>query len=144
MSTHERSTLDRIGRLARREFSSGLMSDTKWRKFFGVLARHRETAELMLEIKFIDETQLRRMPAPPEAAFWCPRPYLDTTTLGPIELRAIEWVSIPHRWELPRGTGIAPRLVSQQLDAVLRLLARIGKFPIRETDDGLRIDGYAR
>lgn len=144
MTTHERSELDRIGRLVRREFSAGLMSDTKWRKFFAVLAKHRETAGLMLEVKFVDVTKICRMPVPREGDFWCPRPYLDTTTHGPIELRAIEWLAIRRHWELPRGAGLAPRLVPQQIDAIPRLLARIGKFPIRETDDGLRVDGYVR
>lgn len=135
---------DPIGRLVRREFSAALMSDTKWRKLFTLLSRHRETSGLMLSIKFVDQAEARRMRVPSQAAFRCPRPYLETNEFSVIELRAIEWIDIPHAVSVSRGSGLEPWRATQKIDAIPALLGRLGKFPIGETDDGLRIDGYAR
>ncbi len=94
MTIHKREELDRIGRLARREFSQALMSDTKWRKLFEAVGEAGLSSEQIL-VKFIESDEPKRMCFPDLAALHPPRPYVDTIEFGPIELRAIEWLPIP-------------------------------------------------
>jgi hypothetical protein len=110
----------KVSRFARERFSSGLMSDTKWRKLLGAVA----TAGLPIRemvVKFIDADEPRSMQFPPNLDD-VPYAYMDTIEFGPVELRAIEWMTFPA-----------------DVGAVARAL---GQFPIEAVGNGTRIVGY--
>jgi hypothetical protein len=58
MSIHAKEKLRNLSRLARREFSVALMSDTKWRKVFKAWAGVSATDTQMI-VKFLDFPELR-------------------------------------------------------------------------------------
>lgn len=142
MSVHTREMLDRLSRRARREFSCGLMSDTKWRKLFVTLA-HLDMPEGQMHVKFLDTPEVRMMPFPGLGALWPPHPYMDSQ-FGPVELRAIEWIEFPRIASTPRGRNVPDRKTAQDLTPIRQNLESLGQFPIVETEQGLRIDGYRR
>ncbi|MGF9564939.1 DUF6678 family protein [Neorhizobium sp. JUb45] len=142
MSVHTREMLDRLSRRARREFSCGLMSDTKWRKLFATLA-HLDMPEGQMHVKFLDTPEVRAMPFPGPVALWPPHPYMDLQ-FGPIELRAIEWIDFPHIASTPRSRNLPDRKTPQALAPIRQNLKRLGQFPIVETEHGIRIEGYRR
>lgn len=75
----------------------------------------------MLIVKFIDVDEPRAMQFPPNLE-GVPHAYMDTIEFGPVELRAIEWLTLP--------ADVEP------------LVRSIGQFPIEATPDGTRIVGY--
>ena len=105
--------------LARRKFGVALMSDTKWRKLFKVLA---ELPPGQMLVKFIDVGEPRPMRYPTLLSLACPHGYIDTAEYGPVELRAIEWIEV--------DVDLAPTL------------APIGHFPLERTDASTRVIGY--
>jgi hypothetical protein len=143
MSVHTREELERISRFARREFSCALMSDTKWRKLFLGLSKARESESQML-IQFLEVADVSVMHIPTENALWCPRPYINTFELGPVELRAIEWLEIPKVASWPRSNNVPPRQIEQDLDKFRVALRGLGHFPLIETQQGMRVAGYKR
>lgn len=87
MAVHD---LHKIDRFARENFSVALMSDTKWRDVMFALKFH-EPALTKMTVKFIGVEQPKEMKFPPRLQ--CPHAYMDTIEFGPVELRAIEWLS---------------------------------------------------
>ncbi|WP_379553097.1 DUF6678 family protein [Qipengyuania sp. DGS5-3] len=105
------------GKLARENFRSAFMSDTKWRKLFNAI----EGQDIQqMNVKFIDVPEPRTMNFPP----WldCHYAYMDSIEFGPVELRSIEWLELPM--------DIEP------------LVSSLGKFPLERTETGTRIIGY--
>ncbi|MGQ3210635.1 DUF6678 family protein [Shinella sp.] len=143
MSVHTREELERISRLARREFSCALMSDTKWRKLFLGLSKAREPESQML-VQFLEVVDVHVMHIPVENALWCPLPYIDTHEFGPVELRAIEWLEIPKIASWPRSNNLPPRQIVQDLDKFRVALRGFGHFPLIEMQQGMRFEGYKR
>lgn len=47
-----------------------------------------------VSVKFVDVDQPKEIAFPPSFA-GCPRPFMDTFEIGPVELRAIEWIKFP-------------------------------------------------
>jgi hypothetical protein len=143
VTVYTKAELERLNRAARREFSHALMSDTKWRKLLAVL----ETDELELcqmRIKFIEVPQPRVMRLPTIGTQYVPYPYVDTIEFSLVELRAIEWLEIPAVARFPRPDNVPPREVAQDLDRVEASLASSGSYPLRRSDENLRIIGYDR
>lgn len=143
VTVHTKSELERLSRAARREFPHALMSDTKWRKLFGLLAA-AELELTQLRVKFIEVSQPRMMDPPALGAQNLPQPYIDTIEFGPVELRAIEWLEIPAVARFPRPDNVPPREVAQDIDRVEAHLASSGSYPIHRSDENLRIIGYSR
>lgn len=143
MTIHTRQELEKLSRVARREYSRALMSDTKWRKLFGALADGDTTIEQIV-VKFIDVDETRRMRLPSTPALNCPLPYVDTFEFGPVELRSIEWLELPFEAVWPREDHLPPQRIAQDLSAVRAILAGLGQFPMEEGASGLRITGYLR
>ncbi|MBB3952578.1 hypothetical protein [Aureimonas jatrophae] len=81
------------GRLARRLFSTGLLSDTKWRKLFQAIAKGYDPQPDHVVVKFVDVAEPKRMHVP--FGLHPPRVYIDTMEFDPTELRAIEWLDVP-------------------------------------------------
>lgn len=143
MSVHTREELRHISRLAKREFSVALMSDTKWRKVFTAWASVSATDTQMI-VKFLDVTEPRVMRRPGEAALSCPKPYIDSFEYGPWELRAVEWLEIPAVASWPRQDGVPPRQVVQDIGTLRAAVAFLGQLPFVETERGLRLEDYQR
>jgi hypothetical protein len=108
------------GRRARRLFSTGLMSDTKWRKLFEAIAEACDPTPDHVVVKFIDVDEPERMRFP--FGFHPPRPYIDTLEHGPTELRAIEWLDVPGD--------------------IVGLLEPVGRFPVERQGAYTRVTGY--
>jgi hypothetical protein len=74
---------------------------------------------------------------------WPPRPWIDTFSFGPIELRSIEWILIPSVFFEEHGSsGVPPREVRQDIEPIRLLLESLGQFPLEVSAEGLRIIGY--
>lgn len=71
-------------------------------------------------LKFIDVREPREMRFPPSLT--CPHTHMDTIELGPVELRAIEWMELAGDW----ATYLVP----------------VGKFPVEVREGRTRITGY--
>lgn len=143
MSIQTRDDLERLTHLAKREFSSALMSDTKWRKLFLALSTVRAPEGQML-VRFLEVDEVRVMRIPSESALWCPLPYIDTFEYGPVELRAIEWLEIPAIACWSTQNNGAMRQVAQDLNKFRTALCGLGQFPLVETSRGIRFKGYKR
>jgi hypothetical protein len=114
MTVHDAT---KMGKLARKRFSTALMSDTKWRKLFGAVAQFGRGHML---VKFIDVDKPHQIRFPPSLA--CPKAFMDTIEFGPVELRAIEWLELP--------IDLAP------------IVDPIGQFLLEPTEAGTRVIGY--
>ena len=95
------------------------MSDTKWRKLIGAV-RDADSGLDRMTLKFIDVPEPSAFQFPPSLT--CPRAYMDTIELGPVELRAIEWMELDGNW--------------------MESLHAIGSFPMHVRDGCTRITGY--
>ena len=98
------------------------MSDTRWRQLIAAVAESELNLSKVV-IKFIDHGEQKSMNYPPSLD--CPRAFMDTIEFGPVELRAIEWMSIP--------ADISP---------VVKQLGK--KIPIESSDGTSVILGYRR
>lgn len=143
MTLHTREELERLGRLARSEFPHALMSDSKWRKLFAAVDRAGLAPERIL-VKFIDVGDIKSMRFPRESALHPPRPYVDTPEFGPIELRSIEWLLIPRQAYFPGDDSLPAPVVEQDIDAIRKVVASLGQFPLEQMEDGLKVIGYRR
>ncbi len=117
MTVHDPSA---DGRRARRLFSTGLMSDTKWRKLFQAIAKGCDPQPDHVVVKFIDVAEPKRMHF--HFGLYPPRPYVDMVEFGPTELRAIEWMDVPGD--------------------IVGLLEPIGRFPVERQGAYTRVTGY--
>jgi hypothetical protein len=115
---------DKTRRLVKRMAPASFLSDTKWRKAFGVL-KQPELGLDTVGIKFLDVDDekiltLKGVGLDP------PRAFIDSFEFGPFELIAIEWLRVPR----------------EHSPLVIRELAKLGHFALDETDDGVRIIGH--
>lgn len=109
------------GRRARLLFSTGLTSDTKWRKLFRAVAQTCDPPPDHVVVKFFDVAESKRMRFP--FSLYPPCPYVDTTEFGLTELRALECLDVPGD--------------------IVALLEPIGQFPIERRGAYTRVTGYA-
>lgn len=135
--------LEQARKLARQEFSSTLMSDTKWRKLFIALDQSDIQIQQIL-VKFIDLDDVRIMRMPKTHSLHPPRAWIDTIEFGPVELRAIEWLKIPEFAAFLRPNKVPSRKEKQDIVEAQAIIMKLGLYPIEETDDGLLIRGYNR
>ena len=143
MVANLKDELDRTKRYVRKHFSSALMSDTKWRKLFAAL----DESDIGIEqavVKFVETAERHVIQMPKTGHLHPPIPFIDTIEFGVVELCAIEWLEIPKAAAKPRHDGLPPSTVMQDIDAACAIITKLGKFPIEESDGGLRILGYAR
>ena len=142
VAVHGPEELRRVGRLVRQRTRASLMSDTKWRKLFAAL----DGAELELQqcvFKFIGNAEEKTSRLPSRASLYAPHAYLDSPRWGPFPLREIEWLRIPRvaKFEMPDRT-IPARTKPQNVDAAMRVIEALGRYPVELTDEGLCIRGY--
>ncbi|WP_411267529.1 DUF6678 family protein [Asticcacaulis sp. 201] len=142
MAVHDRAELDHVRRRVRSTTIGSLMSDTKWRKVFAAIQAHQELELRQCIIKFIDSPEERI--GNPGACLHVPRPWVDTTSFGPIPLRSIEWLLFPRIAEYQTGRTTPAHLVRQDVDGAMRVLTGLGQLPLEMTERGLIIRGYIR
>ncbi len=144
MTVHTRQDLERLSRSTRQRFSHALMSDTKWHKLFAVV-HESDWHPSLVTIKFVesDAATPRLMRWPQPHSFWGPPQWVDTAEFGPVELRSIEWLTIPAIVMAPAGyRGFPAAGLPQDLAAIRTALSKVGQFPLEDTAEGLRIIGY--
>ena len=115
---------DKTRRLVARLAPASLLSDTKWRKAFGVLKQPKLGLDIV-GIKFLDVDD-EKVVTLKGVGLHPPRAFIDSFEFGPFELIAIEWLRIPR----------------EQSPPVIEELAKLGHFTLDETDDGVRIIGH--
>lgn len=133
---------DRTRRYVRKHFSNALMSDTKWRKLISSLDEADIGVEQII-VKFVDTADAHTIRMPRIVDLHPPKPFIDTIEFGPIETCAIEWIEIPEMTE-PRIDGVPASAVRQDIEAARATIAKLGKYPIEDSDGGLKIIGYIR
>ena len=119
------------------------MSDTKWRKLFGLLDAEG-LGICQVRIQFLEVSEPKLMALPTIGALHTPHPYIDTIEFGPVEFRAIEWLEVPAISRFPRPNNVPPREVVHDLDRIEAHLASSGLYPLRRSGESLRILGYER
>jgi hypothetical protein len=131
---------ERLDATIRKTRAFSLMSNTKW----------RELSKILGDVPSIDHYFLKSLRSPtayPGFGFLSdrvPYAYMDTLSFGPIPLREIEWIEFPAV-VAKRASGPTPAGGHKQdLDALLRALAKAGKFPVEITSRGLRVIGHIR
>ena len=133
--------LEKVRELVGREFSTGLMSNTKWRKMIAAL----DGADLGLHqmlIKFVDVEDVRTLKFPPSLQL--PWPWFDTIEFGPVEFLAIEWLEFPAVSTTPRPNNVPPKRIVQDIEGAVKVISGLGQYPIEVTDHGLRVVGWVR
>jgi hypothetical protein len=128
----------KIDRIIAKRFSASFMSDSKWRRFFRVLAQP-DLSIRQATWKFVDlETPLRfGLPDTSEIeSGWIHEPG------GESPFKRIEWVeitnvAIPHGWE-----RIPQKHMLQDVNAATALLNEAGEFELERTETGVRAYGY--
>lgn len=81
------------GRRARRLFSTGLMSDTKWHELFRVIVDACDPVRAHVVVKFVAIVASKRMLF--SLGLQPPRPFVETTESGPNARRTIERPNAP-------------------------------------------------
>ncbi len=142
MTEHSRETLRRLGARARRDFSHAHMSDSKWRKLLCALDE-AGFGRAQIIVQFIDCPEPRVTTLPTRADLWTPRPYVDSMSVGPFELRAIAWLELPVVALWPDRDGRPMPGVPQDVARARTVLEALGRFPLETTERGLRVIGYS-
>ncbi len=110
----------KLTRFIHRKYSTGLMSDTKWRVLFEAL----EEAGIYFNqafVKFVESEEVRTI-RPSSFDLSVPYAYMDTIEFGPIELRSIEWLELPDVAVLPRGNNFPALEIKQRTEEAAALL----------------------
>ncbi|ATQ70738.1 hypothetical protein CQW49_22390 (plasmid) [Methylosinus trichosporium OB3b] len=140
MVIHGREELQRVGRRVQARAHASLMSDTKWRKVLSELNKPEWQLEYCI-VKFIDVTEEKLVYFP--IGLSPPRPWVDTFGFGPITLRSIEWMLIPRIAKYKRGNpGVPDGEIEQDVEAIMSVIDKLGKYPVQLTDRGLLIMGH--
>jgi hypothetical protein len=140
MSTHDREELQRVGRVIQARARASLMSDTKWRKVLAELNKPERQLKYCV-VKFIEVSEEKKIYFP--TYLYPPRPWVDTFGFGPIPLRSIEWMLIPHIAKYKRGNAHVPDgEVEQDVESIADAISRLGKYPTSISSHGLLIIGH--
>ena len=123
------------------KFSYKCMSDSKWRKLFGVV---NDSSLKMVQCtwKLVGEQQCRSGFVPDLEQLG--DNYVgDCGALnGPFEFRRIEWLLLPHRVEFKPYKNAPTQYKTQVLTPILEHLNMLGSFEVEMDKVGLRIYGY--
>ncbi len=123
----------------RRKYSSALMSNTKWLKFFTALIKS-ETEFSAIEIGFTDTANVLLRNSSSIGHIW--EDWFDDTLYGPIEYKHIEFIFIPSIYSYSDFENGPPKKKIQNIGVLIELLEKSGKFPIRHVEGGIFVDGY--
>ena len=122
-------------------FSASMMSDAKWRKFFGVVASHSEQV-FSANWKLVDERGPITGGLPRSKDVW--ESAVDGCLNGPVTYAEIEWIELPKSVPYRPYANAPIKQTAQNLAPLRQALEATGKFPIEDTEDGFRIYGYHR
>lgn len=129
----ERATDRAVARFAVRH-----MNDTKWREVLTLL-NSPGCPIRRIKLKFVGSDNV--VESSGRFLFlndsWC------DGFPGPFSFREIEWMEIPRTYRVQRGSnGTPPSEHEQDVAAFRTALVGLGRLPIRERDDGIRIVAY--
>lgn len=128
-------------RRARRDHAGSVMSNTKWRLVFELLATP-EVAIQQIIVKFVDVEGERRTTVPWD---YGTREFIYSGEFGPYPLVGLEWIEIPDEAVLSGGDGVPTKRIPQELARVRAALGATGKqFVLEETESALRIIGHVK
>lgn len=130
------------GSAIRKKYSSALMSNQKWKKFFSVMAEHGEDL-CGLEYHFTDTKNILYGTAPLKNQVWDSA--IDDPVEGaggPIEYKHIEFIRIPFIYEYRKYEKGPLNKKEQNIKKFLIALNKVGKFPILEDEHGILINCY--
>jgi hypothetical protein len=130
VAVHDQEELKREGRLVRRHTRASLMSDTKWRKLFAKLDASGLTLEGVWKFVGRDEAVSGRV----SGGLYLDRPWIDSSSFGPLAFRAIEWLWVPRRVALGRRM--------QEVDRAAAMISELGRYPVEVSERGLLVRGY--
>ena len=128
----------------REKYSSALMSNQKWRKLFLVMAEHGSDFS-GIEFRFTDTDNVLIGHAPSKQQVWDAAIDVPLEGAGgPVEYKHIESILIPHVYAYRAYKSAAAAERSLDLDPFLEALAKVGQFPVTETEQGVVVRGYER
>jgi hypothetical protein len=116
------------------------MSDTKWRKVFSLLDERPDLNQFQWIFKFVGHDGERVGCA--IAGLYPPRPWVDSSSFGPIPLRSLEWLLLPRVAEYRWDRTIPTRYEKQDVEEAFNALSVVGRLPLELTERGLFIRGY--
>lgn len=126
----------------RKKYSSALMSNNKWRKFFTVMAEYGSDFS-GIEYRFTDTENILYGHAPSLQQVW--ESAIDDPVEGaggPVKYKHIESILIPYAYSY-RAYDKAPlQERALNIKAFLAALDKVGSFPITETKGGIVVHGY--
>lgn len=119
-------------------FRARHMNNTKWREVMTLL-NSPDCPIHFIRLKFVDSDHViesgGRFPILNES--WC------DGFPGPFSFREIEWMEIPRTYLVQRGTkGTPPSQHEQGVAAFRTMLAKLGRLPISDCGNGIRIVAY--
>jgi hypothetical protein len=126
----------------RKKYSTALMSNHKWRKFFLVMSEYASDFS-GIEYRFTDSANIFYGNAPSPKQVWDKA--IDDPVSGfggPVEYKHIESLFIPRVYHYRRyiNAPISNRVLD--LDRFLSELEKLGQFPIKKTSHGIHVYGY--
>jgi len=124
-----------------RNYSTSLMSNTKWRTLFKAL----EASDVDIKgiaVKFVGDSHEC---SPVFPGLYPPHAYVDLWPLNVHPLVEIEWIEFRRIVVKTRPNNVPPALLPQDVDAIRTVIEATGKrFPIEVTEQGLRIVGHLK
>ncbi len=128
----------------RNKYSSALMSNQKWRKFFTVMAEYGSDFS-GIEYHFTDTEKVLYGPSPSVQQVW--ESAIDDPVEGaggPLEYKHIEYIIIPHiyLYRVYENGPLQERVLD--IDRFVQALKSVGSFPITESEKGLVVHGYKK
>lgn len=122
-------------------YSTSLMSNTKWRTLFKALGTSGIDIK-GIAVKFVGESQEW---SPVFPILYPPHAYVDLWPLNVCPLVEIEWIEFRRIVVEKRPNNVPPALLPQDVDAIRAVIDATGKrFPIEVTEQGLRIVGHLK
>jgi hypothetical protein len=124
----------RLDALIEREFIASNMSDAKWGKLLKLAACHAEAVPVM-HYKLVNEVDVVQSFTEP-----FPEQVHERWFREPILYKEVEWIEFPGKYFVESNNA----WVTQDLSALKADLASAARFPVQESEAGLRIVAYVR
>ncbi|RUM00686.1 DUF6678 family protein [Rhizobium chutanense] len=122
-------------------YTTSLMSNTKWRALFSAL--EQAGVEAACSVKFIGDDKECEIPAHP--GLYPPHAYVDLWPLNVYPLVEIEWIEFRRIVRYRRDNNLPAKLVPQDIDAIRAVIESTRKrFPLEVSEDAIRVVGHVK
>jgi len=126
---------------AKQNYSTSLMSNTKWRALFKALEASNVDIK-GIAVKFIGDANEA---SPVYPSLYPPYAYISLWPLNIYPLVEIEWIEFRRVVVKKRPDSVPPELIPQDVDAIRTVIDATGKrFPIEVTEQGFRVIGHLK